>query len=95
MSRSFVLAVVLAVVALAFVLYPLLGPRWRRLKKRPLEVPGTRNVTDEEIEAAIRAYRNTHPPGGLTCPVCGPRPESDALFCSACGRRLDGAAAGP
>ena len=24
----------------------------------------------------------------VSCPVCGPRPEPDALFCSTCGRRL-------
>ncbi|MBW8771780.1 MAG: zinc ribbon domain-containing protein [Gemmatimonadetes bacterium] len=26
--------------------------------------------------------------GGLACPTCGPRPESDAIFCSTCGRLL-------
>ncbi len=26
--------------------------------------------------------------GAPTCPTCGPRPEADALFCSACGTRL-------
>ena len=31
------------------------------------------------------APRTAH---GARCPVCGPRPESDALFCSSCGRRL-------
>ena len=39
---------------------------------------------DDEIEAAVRAYRAQH----LTCPTCGPRPESDAAFCSTCGRYL-------
>jgi hypothetical protein len=24
------------------------------------------------------------------CPVCGPRPESDAIYCSSCGRHLGG-----
>ena len=43
-------------------------------------------VEDDEIEAAVRAYRAQH----LTCPTCGggPRPESDAVFCSTCGRYL-------
>jgi hypothetical protein len=28
--------------------------------------------------------------GTLACPNCGPRPESDAAFCSNCGARLLG-----
>lgn len=39
---------------------------------------------DDEIEAAVRAYRAEHVP----CPACGPRPEPDAAFCSNCGRYL-------
>jgi hypothetical protein len=39
---------------------------------------------DDEIEAAVRAYRE----GACTCPTCGPRPEPDAVFCSNCGRYL-------
>jgi hypothetical protein len=39
---------------------------------------------DDEIEAAVRAYRAEHVP----CPTCGPRPEPDAIFCSTCGRYL-------
>jgi hypothetical protein len=42
--------------------------------------------TDDRVEAAIRAYRAQQP----TCAVCGPRPESDAAFCSECGRYLRG-----
>lgn len=40
--------------------------------------------SDDEVEAAVRAYRERH----ASCPTCGPRPESDALFCSSCGRYL-------
>jgi len=29
----------------------------------------------------------------LSCPDCGPRPESDAAYCSECGRYLSGACA--
>ncbi|HTK56009.1 MAG TPA: zinc ribbon domain-containing protein [Gemmatimonadales bacterium] len=25
---------------------------------------------------------------GMACPTCGPRPESDAIFCSTCGKLL-------
>src|SRR5262245_12272089 len=42
---------------------------------------------DDEVEAAIRAYRAQRP----TCAACGPRPEADASFCSNCGRFLPGA----
>ena len=44
---------------------------------------------DDEIEAAIRAYRAERP----LCASCGPRPEADAVFCSNCGRYLPGACA--
>jgi ribosomal protein L37E len=42
--------------------------------------------SDDEVEAAIRAYREAHP----RCDRCGPRPETDAVFCSNCGRYLPG-----
>jgi hypothetical protein len=40
--------------------------------------------SEDEIEAAVRAYRA----GRIACASCGPRPESDAVFCSNCGRYL-------
>ena len=40
--------------------------------------------SDDEIEAAVAAYREAHP----ACPVHGPRPEADAVYCSDCGRYL-------
>ncbi len=51
------------------------------------------------IAARVRALRSaatSAPPGALTCPTCGPRPEPDAVFCSTCGLRLQpgGACAG-
>lgn len=45
---------------------------------------------DDEIEAAVRAYRAEHP----ACPVHGPRPETDAEYCSDCGRYLHDRCAG-
>jgi hypothetical protein len=42
---------------------------------------------DDEIEAAILTWRARHP----ECATCGPRPETDAIFCSTCGRYLRGA----
>ena len=41
---------------------------------------------DDAAEAAIRAYRSTHP----TCGKCGIRPETDAIYCSSCGSYLPG-----
>ncbi|HEX3866828.1 MAG TPA: zinc ribbon domain-containing protein [Gemmatimonadaceae bacterium] len=45
---------------------------------------------NDEIEAAVLAYRAAHP----GCPVCGPRPEDDAVYCSNCGRYLHDRCAG-
>lgn len=42
--------------------------------------------TDDPVEAAIRRAR-THV---RECIECGPRPESDAAYCSGCGRYLPG-----
>jgi hypothetical protein len=52
--------------------------------------PAAGAVTDDEIEAAVRAYRAGH----AACPTCGPRPESDAIYCSTCGRYLHDRCAG-
>ena len=41
-------------------------------------------AADDELEAAIRAYRAERP----ACGRCGPRPEADAIFCSNCGQYL-------
>jgi hypothetical protein len=43
-------------------------------------------VTDDIVEAAIRRAKDST----QTCAVCGPRPESDAIFCSSCSRYLAG-----
>jgi hypothetical protein len=92
-SRAFAVGIILAVACLAYVLYPLVG-RGRGRGTFALGRAARRVVTDDEIEAAVRSYRAARGSGGA-CPVCGPRPESDAIFCSTCGRRLDGAAGAP
>ena len=43
-------------------------------------------LVDDPVEAAVRAYRGTHP----TCGKCGIRPEPDAVYCSNCGGFLPG-----
>jgi hypothetical protein len=40
----------------------------------------------------LRAADPSGPPAPVSCPGCGPRPESNALFCSSCGRPLAAAA---
>ncbi len=43
----------------------------------------------EQVIARLKATRSS------TCPVCGPRPETGAVFCSSCGRSLDTPDASP
>ena len=52
--------------------------------RREEQMPETPLPSDDEIEAAVSAYRAKL----AACPDCGPRPESDATFCSNCGRFL-------
>jgi hypothetical protein len=55
------------------------------------ESGGEPDDVEAMIAARVRALRSaatSAPPGAPTCPVCGPRPESDAVFCSTCGRRV-------
>ncbi|MBA3659740.1 MAG: hypothetical protein H0W67_09100, partial [Gemmatimonadales bacterium] len=41
------------------------------------------------IDARLRLLRAGEAEiGGAVCATCGPRPETDALFCSSCSRRL-------
>lgn len=41
-------------------------------------------ISEDAVESALREYRERH----AACAACGPRPESDAEFCSTCGRYL-------
>ena len=43
-----------------------------------------------DIETLIAARARALAGGPPACPTCGPRPESDAVFCSTCGSRIDG-----
>lgn len=42
---------------------------------------------EDPVEAAVRAVQARRP----SCRSCGPRPESDAIWCSGCGSYLPGA----
>ena len=94
MSTPILVGVALALGCLGYVLYPIVvGRGTGRAEPASGSSPAgpgpLRDVTDDEIEAAIRSYR-TAPATTAICPVCGPRPEPAALYCSSCGRRLDG-----
>ena len=69
----------------------------------PAEVVGVANDIEAAIAARVRQIRlreTASPPATAAtlpavtapappvCPRCGPRPEADALFCSACGVRI-------
>jgi hypothetical protein len=52
---------------------------------------GVSDDVEAMIAARVRSLRSaaaSTPPDSLRCPACGPRPEFDAVFCSACGLRL-------
>jgi hypothetical protein len=58
---------------------------------RTEEEAGVPDDVEALIAHRVRALRfaaATARPGAPACPSCGPRPESDALFCSSCGGRL-------
>ena len=53
-------------------------------RERPThEMAAPEAPSDDEVEALVRAYRDSR-----ACPTCGPRPESDAVYCSNCGRYM-------
>jgi Double zinc ribbon len=52
---------------------------------RMRRAPAT-DAEEDDLEATIRAYRAERP----ACHRCGPRPETDAIFCSNCGQYLPG-----
>lgn len=93
MSLPLLLGTVLAVGSLAVVLYPLFFPAADDTlvsnRPAPSAAPAPAAASpaaagDDPVEAALRAFRSAH----RECPVCGPRPEADARFCSECGRPL-------
>ena len=62
----------------------------RRTEKGERELPVLAPL--EDIEAIIARRRDviaTTDASVLSCPICGPRPEADALYCSGCGRALE------
>ncbi|HWJ13448.1 MAG TPA: zinc ribbon domain-containing protein [Gemmatimonadaceae bacterium] len=82
---ALVIGTVLAVGALAFVLYPIFFGA-HRAKQAPSGAADQAAI-DEEIEAAVRAYRAGEKKHDR-CAVCGTPVVRDAHFCANCGSRL-------
>ena len=80
-SAPLLVGTLLAIGALAVVLYPLFFPPGESVRTPP---DRTTSAAGDAVEAALRAYRAGRP----ECPRCGPRPEGDAVYCSDCGRAL-------
>ena len=54
-----------------------------------LSAPSALSAPSDPLEAMIAARtRAILGAAAPPCPVCGPRPEPDAAWCSTCGRRL-------
>lgn len=49
---------------------------------------GAAHAAGDAVEALIADRVRLLKGSDVRCPGCGPRPESDALFCSSCGRSL-------
>jgi len=76
---------VLAVAALAFVLYPIFSGA-RRTKHAATPIATDAQSLDDEIEVAVRAYREKKHD---RCTACGtPVGARDARYCPNCGTRL-------
>lgn len=60
------------------------------MRREDHRAPVDAHPSDDELEAAVRAFREQRP----ACQTCGPRPEPDAVFCSDCGRYLRDRCAG-
>ena len=85
---ALIVGTVLALAALAYVLWPVITAAEGRAAaaSRAAPSPGTPEVGSEDpVEAEIRRARTQL----RVCPVCGPRPEPAARYCSRCGRALE------
>ena len=85
-----VIGAALAVAALGYVLYPIFfGGRPKEPAATAIvDAPIVDATIDEEIEAAVRAYRSGEQKKDR-CAECGtPVVARDARYCSTCGNRL-------
>lgn len=98
---ALIVGTLLALGALTYVLWPLIVAAERPSSGRPHPPPDMTTGDDAEpatprdidvgptaiddaVEAEIRRVRAQT----RVCPVCGPRPEPAARYCSRCGRAL-------
>lgn len=82
---ALVVGTLLALAALAYVLWPLISAAEDRAARTAPSPDATREVAAEDpVEAEIRRARRQL----RVCPTCGPRPEPAARYCSRCGRPL-------
>jgi hypothetical protein len=58
------------------------------LRDESAAVPDDLEIMIAARARALRSAEASTSPGPPSCSICGPRLESDALFCSSCGRRL-------
>jgi hypothetical protein len=71
--------------------YEYLKTRYSTEALAAIDADATGADPEEMIAARVRQLRSagsSGPPPPPPCAHCGPRPESDALFCSACGLSL-------
>lgn len=90
---ALIVGTLLALAALAYVLWPIIRAAEGRSSPSshrqpgsldPETAPAAESSLEDVAEAEIRRAR-----AQLTmCPVCGPRPEPAARYCSRCGRPL-------
>lgn len=82
---ALVVGTLLALAALAYVLWPLIAAAEGRAPQRVPSPDTTGEVAaDDPVEAEIRRARQQL----RVCSTCGPRPEPAARYCSRCGRLL-------
>ncbi len=58
--------------------------------------PSSDHIIEQLVADRVAVLRGETTQGqrGLICPLCGPRPEADARFCSSCGLALFGGDSG-
>ena len=59
-----------------------------RIPAGPATVGGN---LEAQVAARVLALRSAAASGAPVCSTCGPRPETDAIYCSNCGRSLQSA----